>query len=248
MSSVLENSSLDNHIWVAGMKIGRGPARVDLRPQRAEATTVTSNLGKRRDRVFIDDGYPNVPNKIDLSLTWPDVREDVILEHLTSLSNIGQPFDVAVFKQESDFFDGDGLNKVFYLQRRVVGPTFYSDNPETELFPNYQIRPTSFAAQFGTSGATPTTITNPAKLIYKTAATIDGPGSPAADEIWIEEDGHAKGDRLDTKIIIGTAPADGHDTFRVTYIPLMRMLISSDSGRAFETKLRMARSFVFTEQ
>jgi hypothetical protein len=245
---VLDTSNLPNRIWVAGMSLQRDPSPVSLLPRRFESKVRTSNLGMQIDRCAIDEGYPNILNKIDLSMQWRNVgMNGEVEDFLASLSNAGQPFDVALFKRESDFFDGDGTTKDFTLQRRVVGPQFFTDNPDVQTLPYFQLRSTRFSAQFGTSGVTETTITDPSKIVYKTAATIDT-GGPASDEIWIEEDGHSKGNRLDTKIRLGTAPADGHDTLRITYIPLMRMFIASDSGRTFEAKLQMGRAFLFTEQ
>lgn len=247
MSAVLETSGINNLIWVAGQFLSRDPLPIQLTAQRFETKTRMSNAGLQVDRLMVDEGWPNVMTRLALSLPWPNVVEPSLLNHLTSLSSMGQPFDVVVWKQEDDFFDGDGTTKTFYLQRRVVGPVFYSlvGSAVTD-YGDYPLRATRFSASFGTAGVTETTVTG-VKVIYKTAATIDT-GNPAADEVWIEEDGHAQGNLLLTKTRWGTAPADGNDTARITYIPLMRMLVDSDSGRTFEAARTMSRAFRLIEQ
>lgn len=249
MAFPLDTSNLPNRLWVAGVSLQRDPVPVAILPRRFESKARTSNLGMQMDRCAIAEGYPNILNKIDVAVTYRNVGMEGDTEnHLNSLANVGQPFDVALFKQESDFFDGDGAATDFTVQRRVVGPTFLAANPDVTVFEFFQLRATRFSAQFGTSGVTETTITDPSKIKYKTAATIISDGDPNSDEIWIEEEGHAYGNRLDTKIRMGTAPADGHDTLRISYIPLMKMFIASDSGRTFQQKLEMGRAFMFTEQ
>lgn len=246
MSSIQETSDLRNKVWAAGVSFGRSPMPILISPRRFENKTRTSNLGLRVDRCFIAAGYPNVLNKIDINLTYSDVREPGLIEHLSSLANVGQPVDVALFKQEQDFFDGDGIATTFYLQRRVIGPAFFAANTQVQVYDDYALRVTLYSGQFGTVGVTPTEIGSD-HIIYKNSSTIDT-GDPAVGYVWIEEGGHPVGDRLDTKVRFNTATVDAHDSLRITYLPLMRMLVDSDSGRTFQQNLQMGRSFKFTEQ
>ncbi len=250
MTFVLEQAPVFE-TWVAGQPIR--PLPLTISPQRFEAKQRTSNLTMRVYRCFVAEGYPNVLTKINLSVQWKLVHPETTRDHLTAVANMGQPCEVALFKQETDFFDGDGTTQDFTLQRLVLGPTWktaalaaipgaFLDRPE------YALRVTMYDVPFGTLGATETVITG-ANVVYKTSSNIDT-SDPSSGEVWIEEDGHDSDDlgtRV-TKIRFGDVPAEGHDTVRVTYIPLMRMILDSDAGRSFETPNQMGRSFRFTEQ
>lgn len=244
MSSVIEDSILKNRVWVAGVPLARDPVPVVIIPKRFESKQRLSNGAMQTDRLFVLVGMPNIFNRIEMNVAWKDVREQNTLEHLTSLANMGQAFDVALYKQEADFFDGDGVSTRFLIQRRVVGDAFFAANPLIENWPDFALKATRYSAPFGLVGSTGTDFTT---VTYKTTTSIEV-SAPAAGEIWVEDGGHLYGNLLISTVRVGTAPAAGNDTFRIIYIPLMRMLIDSDSGRSFQEKLAMSRAFKFVEQ
>lgn len=242
-SNYQEQPGLRNRLWIAGRSVSRDAVPVRFVPKRFELKTRTSNLGLRVDRPFVVTGMPNVVTRLELEISWKDLREPDLLEHLTSLANVGQAFDVIVFKQEADFFDGDGVSTTFLMQRRAVPAAFYASYSAITVMPDYALKATRFSAQYGLVGTTGTDLTT----VPKTEATINT-GSPGAGDIWIATDGHALGNLIVCTVRVGTAPPSGHDVLRISYIPLMRMFVDADQGRNFQEALQMGRQFKLTEQ
>lgn len=241
-------SGIRHKIYLAGRMLIRDPSPVQLAPARWESRTRLSNMGMRVDRGFIASGYPNILDKVSVMVPYSNVAESTLLEHLTTVASIGQPFDLCTFKQHKDVFDCDGTRTLFFLQRRVAAPVIEVIEPGFGAeYANAGVttRIEIFASPYGTAGVTPTT---PYTVVYKTEAQIAA-GTPASGEAWISSDGFSIGGTLSkaASMELNPAPAAGTDCLIVTYVPLYRMTIESDAGRTFSEALTEARSLRLTE-
>lgn len=233
-----QKPAIRNRIWIGGKFAARDPVPIQVTLRRFEVKTRTSNLGMRVDRCFTLEGMPNVHNRAEIVLPWPDLRESGLLEHVDILANIGQPFELGLWKHVYDVFDGDGESKDFLLQRRLLLPTVV---PATE-FDDYPTRVIVYDGPYTAPGVTPAEPT----IVEKTSSTIDT-GDPSAGTVWIETDGHQVGNVWVTKIRFGTAPPDFSDCVVVPYLPLYVVVVDQESPRSYERALVEQRGLRLVE-
>jgi hypothetical protein len=232
-----EQGGIRNQIYLAGQNFSRGPVPITFTPKRFDSKIRTSNLGLRVDRPFVVAGYPNVPMTHEITMPWPTITEEALLEWIGVLLSMGQPFDVCIWKQVRDVFDGDGSTTAFYLQNRMAVAANLPVGSPLVSFPDYEPRVDIYSAAFG---SVPVPTTTAKTVVHKTAATIDA-GSPAAGEAWVEDDGHLLGNRWLTKVRLDAAPADAKDIMVATYIALFKMVIDQETARSYADSLREPR-------
>jgi hypothetical protein len=241
MTEKRQQNAIRNRFFIGGKAFERDPLPV-LSVKRSEAKNITSSLALHVDRLYIAPGLPNILQRHEFSLDWKDLRQPGLLEHLDRLASIGQPFDVAVWKQVYDVFDSDGSNKTFYLQRRqAVSHNLPGGVPQV-AFADYATRVTVMSAPYGTVGATESDLT----VVSKTTSNIDS-GSPSSGEAWIDEDGQMLGGRFICKMRLNAAPSTGHDMLIATYLPLYKMVIDQENPRQYGEKLVEPRGYRFVE-
>ncbi|MDQ6892202.1 MAG: hypothetical protein M3167_06300 [Acidobacteriota bacterium] len=245
----LDRGGILHSLYMGGKILKRDPNPIQLAPLRWETRTRTANMSLRVDRGFILAGLPNVLDKQAIVVPYRNVPETDLLEHLTALLGVGQPFDVCMWKQHREVYDTDGAATTYFLQRRPASPTmqpFVAEGTNLEIiFPEYATRVEFYSASYGSApGLTVTRST----VVYKTEAQIAA-GSPAPGEAWIGTDGKALGGSLAliSSMKFGTAPAAGVDRLIVSYVPLYRMTVESDAGRSFAAALEEARSIKLAE-
>lgn len=241
MSANPQQPDLRNKIWLGGRGVRRDPVPVTVSLKPFEAQTRMADGSLRVDRLLLE-GYPNKFNRFQLGLTFNTVREAPQLELIDSLLALGQPFDVCLFKQAYDFFDGDGATKEFVIQRRIAQPIVQSAIGVT-WYPDYATQLYRYAGPYGDPASAETVLT----VTIKTSATMDT-GTPGANDAWVEQEGHADGNKLVTRVRLGTAPVANADVLKAVYLPYMRMVIESDAGRTYDRGLQESRSFKLTEQ
>ena len=253
MTETRQQRAIRNNIYVAGVSFTRNPLPA-LSVKRAESKVVASNLSLHVDRLFIKAGMPNIPQRHEFTFAWRDTDENV-LEHVDRLAAIGQPFDVAIWKQVYDVFDvgtdsvlvGSDLIQMFYLQRRqAVAHNLPGGIPATS-FADYATRVTLMSAPYGTPGATETEFT----VVHKTTGTILT-GDPEEGEAWIDDDGEQLGNRWVSRMRVnlwdGAAnPPITSDVLIVAYLPLYKMVVDAETVRQFGEKLVEPRGYRFVE-
>jgi hypothetical protein len=240
MTDTQQQAGIRNRIYIAGKLFVRDPVPVNIAPRRFEAKNMTSNLSVKVDRAFVISGQPNILNRHDVVTPWPDLREGELLEHVDVVCAVGQPFDVCVWKQVYDVFDGDGTRKIFYLQRRMALTNISSFVPFT--FPDWETQIVVYDKSLLDPTATGTSLT----VVSKTSATIDS-GTPSSGEAWVEDDGEQQGSLWLTKIRLGDAPGNFNDVLRASYIPLYRMVVDQEAPRSYAERLREPRSLKLAE-
>lgn len=239
MTDDRQTSGLRTRLWIAGKFLNRrDPVPVVVTRKRLEAKTPMSNGMVHVDRLFVTDGLPNTPETFEFALSWDTITEPDILEHLDTLQGVGQLFYVGIWKQFYPVYDGDGTTARLLLPRLQLwgGPDSASSlvTPPVE-WEEYSTRVTVYDRPYG-PGAVPTELT----VVHKTAANIET-GNPSADEVWIEDDGHAAGSAVYSTMRFGTAPPDGHDRVRVAYIPAFRVAFDSEEARSYSRALQEPR-------
>jgi hypothetical protein len=245
-----DTSGIRHKVYMAGRLLERDPAPIQLAPKRWEGKVRLSNNASHIDRGYIEPFFPNILDKVDIMLPYSHVAETALLEHLSTVLAIGQPFDVCTFKQHKDVFDGDGSQKVFYLQRLPAMPMMEAFEPgigAAYAIDGFSTRVELFSAAYGSSASAVTPSTT-LTVTYKTETEIAG-GTPGAGVAWVSSDGFSVEGSLmrGATIKLGTAPANAHDSLIVTYIPLYRMAVESDSGRTFNQALQEARNIKLSE-
>lgn len=240
-----QQPSVRNNPWIAGLLAKRGVNPLALNDKRYENKQVLSNFAEQIDRPYIGAGYPNLLTQVAAVLSWGDLRESGLLEHVSTLLAIGQPFDVCLFKQVYEVYDGDGTTKEFVMRRRPADPVL---NPGGTAITgvvwhaDYIPRVTRYSAPYGTVGASATEYT----VSFFTSAHIDD-ADPSSGEAWIESDGHASGKLTVARLRLGTAPGAGSDRLVVRYVPLLRMAPDGDHAKSYQEKLVEAHTLKLLE-
>lgn len=242
-----EQPGLRTRIWIQGYFSVRDPRQVDVTPRRMEVQIQTSSLGLRADRAYVKPGWANILERHDIAMVWPNIREPLLLQHLNSIKAMGQPFHVGIWKPVFEAYDGDGVRKDFYLQRRLLTPyvTAPTDWPEHATRVVVYDKPFSNAESPFAGEPGPTTQTT-MTIVDKTRANIDT-GSPTSGEAWLETDGHVEGDRWLTKVRLGDAPPEEHDCLLIQYLPMYRVVINVEDARSYREVLTEPRGFKFME-
>lgn len=237
-----EHNALRNRIYVGGKVFSRDPVPVTVSIERFEAKTRTANLSLRVDRAFILTGQPNILDRHEILLPWRDLRESDMLEHIGLLAAVGQPFDVGVFKQMYDVFDGDEVTTDFFLQRRIMlsQPQVLPFVPV--IFPDWPIR----ILRFNIPMLDPAAVSTELAITYKLSVDMDT-GTPGPDEVFVEQDGHQLGDLWLTRIRLGSAPCADHDVLVAIYLPLYRMVVDQDLPRSYGEALVEPRGLKLVE-
>lgn len=233
MVEIRQQSSIRNRPWIAGKVASRGVGPLALTGKRYESKQMLSNTAMQIDRPFITAGMANLITQESAVLSWQDLREAGLLEHLSILLSIGRPFDVCLFKQLYESFDGDGTTQTFYLRRRPADPVvsvepgiFWAANED------YPVRVISYSDPYGTAGATSSDLT----VALKDNSDIDT-GDPGAGEVWIDAQGEDLGPLTVSRMRFGTAPDAKRDIFVVAYIPLFIMAPDGDNARSYQERL-----------
>jgi len=238
MSIEQQQGAIRNRLYIGGRKFFVDPAPIELTPQRYESQVRVSNLGLRIDRPQTTSGLPNIRNRHGFLFPWETLLKEDLLEHLDLLAAKGQPFDLCLWKQVTDMWDGDGATMAFYLQRRQR-PATVEATPE---FPDYPTRVVVSDLPFGD----PTASLTPLDVIPKTFATIDT-GTPGADEAWIETDGRRIGGLFVSKMRLGTAPSDVRDCLWAIYLPLYKVVIAEERPRVYSAGMIEPRAYRLLE-
>jgi hypothetical protein len=240
-AEIRQQNAIRNRVYIAGKSSVRDPL-VQVTKKRFETKTTMVNQAVRADRLFVDLGMPNILTRMEFLIGWADLREAGLLEHVDRLASIGQPFDFAIWKQEYDFFDGDGGTTDFLLQRRqAVAYNLPGGIPAT-VFADYATRFTSFSDPYGTPSATESELT----VEHKNSGNIDTSG-PSAGQVWVEDDGHLLNNRWVSTVRCGTAPAKKADILVATYLPLCKVVVDVEQPRNYREKLVESRQFRFIE-
>jgi hypothetical protein len=234
----LQTAALKSRLWLGGQVAPRDPVPVQITSKRLEARAQTSNGAMRIDRMFTLAGMPNVRNRREFTLPWPDLRESSLLQHLDILAGIGQPFGFGLWKLEYDVFDGDGSNKTFYLQRRQI--LTFAD-PSTAL-PEYGTRLISYSGSYLDPASTATELT----VVSKTSGDIAA-GDPASGEAWVEDTGHQVGNLWVSTVRLGDAAPAASDCLVAAYVPMYEVLIDTDGPLSFAQALVTPRSLKLVE-
>lgn len=238
MSLIQQQAAIRSPVWIGGRYASRDPVPVQITTKRFEVKTRTSNLAMRVDRCFTLAAMPNIHNRAEFVLPWADVRESNLLEHLDVLAAIGQPFELGLWKQVYDVFDGDSIATSFLLQRRPLLPAVTAPT----VLPDYPTRVIVYDGPYTAPASTPTEL----EVVDKLAATIDS-GTPASNEAWIETDGHQIGNAWVATMRLGTAPGDFSDCVIAQYLPLYTVVIDQESARSYAAALVEPRGLKLVE-
>jgi len=241
MADNQQHNAIRSKIWLGGKLLSRDPVPVQMTSRRIEVQTRTSNLTLQTDRAFIAAGLPNVLQSYEFTLPWSDLREPALLEHLDILEAVGQPFDLGLWKQETDVFDGDATTTDFYLRRRQLMKA--GVNPTEGVFADFETR----VVQYDGPAWDRTSAPNEVAVVSKTHADIDS-GGPGPGECWIEEEGQDIGNGLwVSKLRMGSAPPAEADCLVAIYLPLYRVAIKQAKARSYAQALVEPRTLELVE-
>jgi len=246
MSDTEQQPGIRTPLWIAGRFSLRSPLPTVTRT-RLEKLTQTANGARRGDRLFVTDGLPNILELFSFALSWTELQVAGLLEYADMLQGVGQPFFFGLWKHFYPVYDVDGTTKRFLLPRL---PLFIGDgdNPDLDMatppgaWPDYPLRVTRYDKPL----TDPTATASPMTVVAKTAATIET-GNPSSGEAWVESDGHASGLAMYSTLRLGTAPASGHDTLSVAYIPAFRVVVEGEDPRAYQPGLSEPRGLKLAE-
>lgn len=233
-----QQPAIRTRVWIAGKTVTRDPVPIQITSKRLEAKTKTANGAMRIDRCYRGAGMPNIPNRREFSLPWPDLREPALLEHVDIVCAIGQPFGLGLWKQEYDIFDGDGDNKSFYIQRRQLLEGF---TPDT-VFGDYPTRVVLYDKPYSDPTAVGTSLT----VVQKPSADIDT-GDPTSGEAWIESEGRMIGNLWVSKVRLEAPPPLEFDCLLVIYVPLYEVVVDTEAPRSYAQALVEPRSLKLLE-
>jgi hypothetical protein len=236
MADNQEANAIRTRLYIGGDYINRDPVPVQVSITRFEKKNRMSNGSMRVDRMFTAPGFPNIRNRQEIVLPWPDLREPDLLERLGILCNMGQPFTLGLWKRFYDVFDGDGVNTTFFLQRRQLLPVVTPD----PTFPDYPTRVVRYSASY--PGGTPTELA----VVQKDTGDINT-GTPAANEAWVEEQGHMNGALWCSTVRLGTPPPAGPDVLVAMYLPLYEVVVDVEAQRNYAPKLVEPKIVKFSE-
>lgn len=237
MTDLQQHRGMRQRVWLGKNFISRDPLPIQITAKRFQTLTRTANAGTRVDRLFTP-GLPNIRNRREFNLPWSTIAEPALLEHIDILTAIGQPFGLGLWKQEYDVFDGDGVSKTFYLQRRQLLPAVV---PPTE-FPDYPTRVVLYDLPYTDPASVATELT----VVQKLSADIDT-GGPAAGEAWVESDGSQIGNLWVSKMRLGTAPPLASDCLVAIYLPFYQVVIDQDAPRSYAQALQEPRTLKLVE-
>lgn len=219
-----QDPSIRTRLWMGGRFFVRDPNTFQVTPRRFEQVTRVSNLAMRIDRPYVPAGaaMPNVRTRAEFNFVWSTINEDSLLDHLDSLIAKGQPFELAMWKQVYDIFDGDGSTTSFLLQRRLALP---SVTPPTE-FPDYPTVVKYLDKPYGD----PTAVETEYAVVYKTTAEMAG--TPGAGAAWIENTGHRVNNLWVSSMKANPAPPAVADSLVAIYLPLHEV-VPDEGQRAY---------------
>lgn len=217
-----QDPGIRNPLWLGGRTFFRGPSVCQMTPHRFEQVTRVSNLGLRLDRPYIPAGaaMPNVRTRVEFNFQWPTLQEDDLLDHLDSLLSVGQPFELALWKQMYDIYDGDGTTSSFLIQRRLALPNLASAAVPKTTFADYPTIVKYLDEPYGTPSATETLYST---VSYKTTSEMAA-GNPSSGEAWIEDTGHRVNNLWVTLLKVNPAPDAVKDALVVIYLPLYEVV------------------------
>lgn len=238
MTDTQQQAGIRNRIYLGGKFFTRDPVPVQVTIQRYEAKTRVSNLSLRLDRPQTTAGLPNVRNRHEFLLPWVTMVESPLLEHLDSLAAVGQPFDLGLWKQVTDIWDGDGSTTTFLMQRRQILPAV---TPPVE-WEDYPTQVFVLDRPYGDPDASVTTLT----VVPKTSGDIFT-GDPSTGEAWVESDGHSVGGLYVSTIRLADAPPDEYDCLVAIYLPLYKVVIDQEVPRNYSANLIEPRGFKLLE-
>lgn len=231
-----QDPAIRTSIWLGGSFTQRGPSTIGYTPRRFETVTRTANLGIRVDRPYTQAVLPNVRTRAEFNFAWPTVQEGELLDRLDSLLAKGQPFEMAMWKQAYDIFDGDGSTTTFLLQRRLLLPTVTPD----VVWDSYLTEVYASDAPYGTVGAAQTSYT----VSYKTTAELSG--TPGTNEAWIEDTGHRVNGLWVSTMKVNPAPDAVKDALVAIYLPLYEV-VGEEGPRSYTQGIVEPRTIKLTE-
>jgi len=246
MSDQQQHSAIRSRIYLGGKFITRDPMPIQISPKRFEKKTTTSNLAMRVDRAFTMAGMPNVRNRREFTLPWSDLRDPAMLEHLDILAAVGQPFGLGLWKQETDVFDGDGVTRTFYMQRRqlLYSPEGVVPDPTFPDFPTRIIKCTGGTGSY----LDPSSTKNVYTVQQKSKAEMDA-GGDQSGEVWVNLESNLFGNLWTTEFRFpaGDAPAATTDNVVAVYLPLYQVVIDTEQPRSYAQSLVEPRTLKMVE-